>query len=288
MKTLNCLVSVLVCLAGMVMAPARSSADLIGYAVAQPNNGGIGPEDQLFSVDLTTHTATLLGSTQTSPSNYVDIDSLALSSNGTLYAADGSGILYTLDKTNGAATEVGNTGLGAVRGMHFLGGTLLGMNTNNPTTIYSLDTSTANPTAFISFAQGPARALTFSDGNTALVPSDTPTAPSLVAVNLTTGGTTVLGTINTLSNSLAAMDFDGSLTTLYGLDNLGNEYTINPLNGNATLLGNTGGSYFYTDLAIAPFQQSTPEPATLALLASGLAAVGGCRILRARRGPSSC
>jgi hypothetical protein len=79
------------------------------------------------------------------------------------------------------------------------------------------------------------------------------------------------------------MDFDSTLTTLYGLDNLGNEYTINPLNGNATLLGNTGGSYFYTDLAIAPLQQATPEPATVALLASGLLAVGGCHIARRRR-----
>jgi len=280
-RAFACLLSAVVSLLGLVIAPSRLSADVIGYAVTQPSNGGIGAQDQLYSVDLSTHAATLLGSTATGPGSFVDIDGLALSPNQTLYATDGSGVLYTLNKANGAATAIGSTGLGAVRGLHFLGNTLLGTNTGDPTTIYSINTTTpSNTTPVVTFSQGVSRALTLENSNTALVPSDSPATPSLISVNLTTGANTVLGPINTLSGTMAAMDFDSSLTTLYGLDALGNEYTINPLNGNTTLVGNTGGAFFYTDLAISPLQQSAPEPASVAMLCTGLLAVWGIGVRR--------
>jgi hypothetical protein len=287
-RSFNCPLSALVTVVCVAMVPSLLSADTIGYAVTQPSSGLPGAQDQLYSVDLTTHAATLLGTTETSPGNFVGIDALALSPNSTLYATDSAGILYTLNKTNGAATAIGGTGLGAVRGMHFLGNTLLGTNTGNPTTIYSINTTTPSSTApVVTFTQGVSRALTLENSNTALVPSDSPTTPSLIAVNLTTGANTVRGTINTSSGTLAAMDFNSSLTTLYGLDALGNEFTINPLNGAATLVGNTGGSYFYTDLAIAPLQQSTPEPASITLLCTGFLAVGGIGLRRRKTKPST-
>jgi DNA-binding beta-propeller fold protein YncE len=99
-------------------------ADIMAYAVDI--------NDNLDSVDLSTATATLIGSTGEF------LEGIAISPGGTLYATDNSGNLYTLNSATGAATLVGSTGIGDVEGLAFDGSTLLGSSFSNPTTIYSI------------------------------------------------------------------------------------------------------------------------------------------------------
>jgi len=65
----------------------------------------------------------------------------------------------------------------------------------------------------------------------------------------------------------AAMDF-GTNGVLYGLDNDGSEWIIDPTTAGVTLVGNTGGQ-FWLDMTAAP----VPEPGTITLLGLGLLAL---------------
>jgi hypothetical protein len=210
----------------------------------------------LFSIDLGTAISTLIGNVG------VPLESLAFSPGGILYGADAGGILYTIDTATGTPTAVGATGLGRIEGLDFNGDTLLASDFSPSTTIYALDPATAAP-SFVATSgppQGVARSLAVLDADTVLIVSDTPSLRSLVSIDLTLGTSTVLGTIQT--ENIFGIDF-GPNGVLYGVDRLGDEYTINPTDGSTTLVGSTG--IRLRGLAI----QAVPEPAGLAMLTSG-------------------
>ncbi|MBX9581168.1 MAG: DUF4394 domain-containing protein [Gemmataceae bacterium] len=247
-------------------APARVTAAPIGYAIDTSQN--------LFSIDLGTATATLIG-----PTGAGFFESLAVSPGGALYGADTGGNLYSINTGTGAATFIGSTGLGNIEGMDFNGSTLLAADFNTPTTIYSINTATAVPTPVVTsdVADGPTRAFAVQNATTGFIVTDTPTFQTLQRIDLTTGVTTAVGTI---TGFVAAIDFDGS-GTLYGLDGSGNVYTIDPTTGAQTLVGNTGEN-FWLALAIPADTAAVPEPTTLALAGTGLA-TGLLARLRRRR-----
>jgi hypothetical protein len=250
-------------IAGGLYLPLRSAAaDQIGFAVDNTLN--------LFSVDLTTATATPIGYTGQF------LQGLAISPTGNLFGTDYLGNLYSVSKTTGAATFIGSTGLGDIEGLTFRGSTLIGTNFSNlggPTTISSINTTTAAPTLITSFQQGPVRAMALVNTNTVDVASDSPVSQSLVQVNLLTGANLNLGQLPsnglsvTGSDLIAALNF-GTDGTLYALDGLGNEYIISS-NGAGTLVGNTGGQD-WLDLTMADPPGDPPasvsEPNSLALL----------------------
>src|ERR1043165_6109813 len=124
-------------LAVAVLAAPRISAGQIAFAVDTGEN--------LYSVDLSAATATLIGNTG------VFLEGLALSPGGSLFGTDSGGGLWSIDKTTGAATFIGDTGRGNIEGLDYNGGTLLGSDFNDPPTIFSIDTTTA-PTANIATA----------------------------------------------------------------------------------------------------------------------------------------
>jgi hypothetical protein len=228
-------------------------ADIMAYAVDNDEN--------LYSVDLSTATATLIGSTGEF------LEGIAISPGGTLFATDGFGNLYTLNSATGAATLVGSTGLGDVEGLAFDGNTLLATNFNNPTTIYSINTTNANATSVVTASTGVVRAMSLLDSNDVYV-SATPVFQNLETINLTTGGVTDIGVLAD-SSLIAALAYNG---VLYGLDVSGNEYTINPTNAALTLVGNAGG-HAYLDATLAPVA-AVPEPASIFLLFGVIGAVG--------------
>jgi len=243
--------------AGLVSLAFHPSlrADVLAYAVDTGEN--------LYTVDLSTATATLVGSTGQF------LEGIALSPGGTLFATDDSGNLYTLNKTTGAATLVGNTGLGDVEGLAFNGSTLLATNFFDPTTIYSINTTNASATSVVSANTGVVRAMSVLNSNDVEVTSDSPVFQSLETINLTTGGVTDIGDLSD-PNLLAALAYNG---VLYGLDSLGNEYTINQTNADLTLVGNAGG-HFYLDATLAPVSSAVPEPGSILLLFSVIGALG--------------
>ena len=159
-----------------------AAADQIGFAVDNTTN--------LFSVNLTTATATPIGPTGQF------LQGLAVSPQGALFGTDFLGNLFSVSKTTGAATLIGSTGLGDVEGLSFNGTTLIGTNFSNlggPTTVSAINTITAAPATITSFSQGPVRAMAVVNPNTIDVASDSPVSQSLVQVNLLTGTNTSLG-----------------------------------------------------------------------------------------------
>jgi len=233
----------------------NAAADQLGFAVDATGN--------LYTVDLTTATATPIGSTGQL------IEGLAISPQGSLFGTDFLGNLFSVSGTTGASTLIGNTGVGDIEGLSFNGTTLIGTNFSNlggPTTIYAINTSTAVPTAVTSFSQGPVRAMAVVNPNTIDVASDSPVSQSLVQVNLLNGTNTVLGQLPSAGAALiAALNF-GSDGTLYALDPFGNEFII-ASNGAGTLVGNTGGqNWLDLTMASTTLPGAVPEPGSMALL----------------------
>jgi hypothetical protein len=235
----------------------------IGYAVD-------GNDNTLYTIDLSTSTATLIGHTGQL------FEGIALSPGGTLFGTDSSGRLWTIDKTTAVPTLVGNTGLGDLEGLDFNGATLIASNLQSPTSIYSLDTSNAVPTLLATTSGEPVfvtPAMAALSGTSALLMTYTGWPPedwTLRSVDLTTGAVTTLGPSSSASG-IFGIDFAGS--TLYGLGASGKVYTINPINGATTLLGNTGGQY-WLDLTIAQ-TAVVPEPISMIFFGTGLVGVWG-------------
>ncbi len=267
-------------LAGILhLSVGSAKADQIGFAVDGTDN--------LFSVDLTTATATPIGSTGQF------LQGLAISPTGSLFGTDYLGNLYSVSKTTGATTLIGSTGLGDIEGLTFRGSTLIGTNFSDlggPTTVSAINTTTAAPTLITSFSQGPVRAMALVNTNTVDVASDSPVSQSLVQVNLLTGANLNLGQLPsnglavTGTDLIAALNF-GTDGVLYALDGLGNEFTISS-NGAGTMVGNTGGQT-WLDLAMADPPgdppAAVPEPDSIVLL---LMAAFGLMGVRAWRRPS--
>lgn len=253
--------------AGIIAFSVRgATADQLGFAVDNTTT--------LFSVDLTTATATPIGPTGQF------LQGLAVSPTGSLFGTDYLGNLYSVSKTTGATTFIGSTGLGDIEGLTFRGTTLIGTNFSNlggPTNVSAINTTTAAPTTITSFSQGPVRAMALVNTNTIDVASDSPVSQSLVSVNLLNGTNTTLGQLPSSGAALiAAMNF-GTDGNLYALDPLGNEFII-ASNGAGIPVGNTGGQY-WLDLTMASTvldpPGDVPEPSSLALLlAAGLGLIG--------------
>ena len=234
--------------AGVLALSVRSAAaDQLGFAVDNTTN--------LFSVDLTTATATPIGPTGQF------LQGLAISPTGSLFATDFLGNLFSVSNTTGAATLIGSTGLGDVEGLSFNGTTLIGTNFSNlggPTTVSAINTTTAAPTTITTFSQGPVRAMAVVNPNTIDVASDSPVSQSLVQVNLLTGTNTSLGQLPSMGAALiAALNF-GTDGVLYALDPFGNEFMI-ASNGAGIPVGNTGGQD-WLDLTMASTVLDPPLP----------------------------
>jgi hypothetical protein len=250
----------------LALSVRNAAADQFGFAVDNTTT--------LFSVDLTTATATPVGPTGQF------LQGLAVSPTGSLFGTDYLGGLYSVSKTTGAATFIGDTGLGDIEGLTFRGTTLIGTNFSNlggPTTVSAINTATAAASTITSFSQGPVRAMALVNSNTIDVASDSPVSQSLVQVNLLTNSVTDLGQLPsnglavTGSDLISALNF-GTDGVLYALDALGNEFTI-ASNGAGVLVGNTGGQY-WLDLSMASTvldppgdpPGDVPEPSSISLL----------------------
>jgi hypothetical protein len=284
MRVLTKLTIAMSLVAGILPFSVRNAAaDQFGFAVDNTTT--------LFSVDLTTATATPVGPTGQF------LQGLAVSPAGTLFGTDYLGSLFSISKTTGTATFIGSTGLGDIEGLGFQGTTLIGTNFSNlggPTTVSAINTTTAAPTTITSFSQGPVRAMAVVNPNTIDVASDSPVSQSLVQVNLLTGTNLNLGQLPsnglavTGSDLISALNF-GTDGVLYALDALGNEFTI-ASNGAGIPVGNTGGQD-WLDLTMASTvldppgdPPGVPEPNSMALLLMAVLGLIGVRVWQRSRG----
>jgi|GEM_PF-6767103 len=241
------------------------AATLVGV-VGVANAGtlwGVDTSENLYTIDTTTANATLVGNTGQF------LESIAMDpTTGNLYGADGSGSLYSLNKTTGASTLIGSTGLGNIEGMDFAGSTLFGFNFAATPTIYTIDTSTAAATPFVTANNitGAVRAFAFTpDFSLALMATDAPTFQTLQSMD-TSGNTTVIGSLG--GDGIYGLDFVGS--DFFGLGGGGQLWQIDPTTAAKTLIGNTGGNFWLDATADAG---PVPEPASIAAVGLGLAAL---------------
>jgi hypothetical protein len=243
-----------------VLVPVEAKAGFIAYATAV---GG-----DLYSVDLTTATATLIGNTGVNL-----MEGLAAGPGGALYGTSDSGILYSINPTTAVATSVGSTGLGDVEGLAFNGSTLIAANfVGGATSLFSLNPGTAVATLLVtsSPAVSIVRSLTFTNSTTAWAVSGNIGSEVLSSIDPTTGASALLGALNPSSVFTAAIAANPG-GSVYALDSVGDEYTL-AANGNLTLVGSTG-SQFYLDMTIAPSDTAVPEPSTY--IPAGIASAFG-------------
>lgn len=205
------------------------------------------------------------------------LSGIALNSAGTLLYGFTPvlGNLVTINPVTGATSVVGPTGLLLVEGDLAFGptGTLYGADAISGATqsLVSFNLTTGAATIVGTLATDDISGLAFSSGGT-FYGLDTHVNsggnPTLVTINPATGAvlTNVATTGLSAVNSLAGMTFDAN-GTLY-VTGGGSLYTLNPVTGAATLVGTHSGDL--SGLAFVP-STTVPEPATIVLLALGLA-----------------
>lgn len=230
-------------LAGVV-APAAAQ-DMIG--VSWTGN--------VYSVDSGSGAGALVG-----PSGYTQVNNLAKSPTGVLYACAGYGVPCTviaIDAVTGVGTAVSTTALDSVRGLAYMGSTLYAINDSSGTGVGVDELYTLNPltgaatyvgsTGF-SGVQGMAAAggvLYGWDINLGLITID-PVTGAGADVSGSTGGT---GSVQNLAANASGGLFGGQNSL----------YSINPATGVYTLIGSGG----YSDLRGLEFSNSGPPSFTL-------------------------
>lgn len=245
----------------------RSTLGLVGLGIfGFAQAGSLWATDtsgNLYTVDTTTAAATFVGN------HGLSLESLAMhDATGTLYGADSSGDLYSLNTLNGAATLIGNTGLGNIEGMDFAGNFLFGFDFSNQPTLYTLDTTTAAASLYVqsNVATGSVRTFCFDSGNNnALMATDNPLFQTLHSM-VPSGTTTNIGSLG--NEGVYGMDLVGN--DYFGLGSEGQLWQIDMTTGGKTLIGDTGDQFW---LGAASAAQPVPEPATIAAIGLGLAAV---------------
>lgn len=221
---------------------------------------------QIGTVDTASGASTVVGAAG------VVLTDIAFTSSGAMYGID-FGSLYSVNVGTGNATLVGALGVGGMNALVGNGAGLLAAS-NSSLNLYSVNTTTGAATALIGSNPLPSAGdLAFHGGFL-----------YEAAIN-GNAGTTDLLRISIVGNTFTSVDLGAIVndTGLFGLVNAsdGNLYGVDGFNiflintanpGLSTLISSYNGTsnLSFANGAASPTEASVPEPATLALLGTGL------------------
>jgi hypothetical protein len=254
--------SLFACLACLAVCPGAGYADLFTYAVTDSGFG---------SLDLTTGAFTLLGGVR--PGGFDGLGSLA---DGTLVAIDPANNFVRIDRTTGAVTVIGPTGINAFINASLFTGEQFAL--DNLNRLYRINPNTGaatlvGPTGLP--AIGPTFANALAGDATSLYyvleqPGPVPVTSALYRIDPLTGVATLLGPTGV--HSLGGGGFaDGTYYAYSGNFPVGTThqiYSINLATGAATP-GPTYAQTFQIFGSNSGIPAAVPEPGSLVLMALG-------------------
>ncbi|HVL38104.1 MAG TPA: PEP-CTERM sorting domain-containing protein [Fimbriimonadaceae bacterium] len=253
------------------IACAFATLAAAGLVSAQGRLIAIDSSRAIYDINMATGAKTLIG---TASSNAGTAAGLAYDRmTDTLYlTSSGNDSVYTLDLATGNATLIGPYNQGTSIVMHGLEwdsstGTLYAMSSHNAG-LYTVDTTTGaatlvGTTGLTSFCN-----LAFDSANNVMYMTNSATDSSYI-IDRATASVTLLGPLNGPTNPHGlAYNHDNGL--VYFVDSAtDNLYTLDTVTGAANLIGSTGTG----NLLGLAYVNPVPEPATLAALGLGVAAL---------------
>jgi hypothetical protein len=270
--------------AAALLMPSFASSAPFGFSVREQNNN-------LYRIDLATGVATSLGSVG------LFAGGMAFGPGGNLYGIGGS-VDQLWNLTTPPGFLVGNTGprdgTDAGLGFNSATGIMYNLNAGAPpvgpafSSLYRINLSTGAATFVGTSTVAGADNIAIRGGTAYAIDAVDPAfggTDSLYTVNLATGALSFVGSLVVGFNDLAGSDFD-SLGTLWMIGDSGTAtgggiFTVDTATGLASFVATPTDSithqflFGFQGLAIAPL--AVPEPAGIALVASGLVALFGLR-----------
>ena len=229
---------------------------------------GIDSTNQLYRVDLSNASSTLLGTPDGHGAIY---ECLGMDAGGTLYGATVFGDLFSINTTTAVSTYIGNTGLGNCEGMDWdasTGRMLLSDFSSTPS-VYDVNLSTAAVQLVQTATSSGSVVRTLASrgsGSVLDVRYDVNQQGDLHGTfDLSTGTTSTIGAA---TQGILGMDYELN-GTLYGLSASGDLVTIDPTTGVVGLVGTVNPSSYFLGMAT----DVVPEPVTLVGLSVALLAV---------------
>ena len=193
--------------------------------------------------------------------------------------------LYSIDKTTGNTTFIGDHGIGGGNALVFGNdGTLYGAGYRT-TSLFTIDVGTGESTSIGDMGFASAGDLTFN-GDDLFLSSKT---DKLVNIDIAEGAKgTAVGSFDSSGLSGVYALATGDDDKFYGV--AGTQiFTVNTITGDITLISDYGGQGLYRAYGASAYTEAggavlvNPEPTTIVLLGIGLAGLAGAEVRRRRK-----